>query len=213
MVLRCHDRGIAVMAMVTNVRDAQTVAAAGVDVVVAQGTEAGGHRSNWSEGAEEAGTLVIVPRIVDAIDRPVVAAGGIVDGRGLVAALALGAAGVMLGTRFIATRESIAPDFFKQAVLAAGAGGTVVSAAFTGLPMRTLRNRFADDYGDAPILPPMLQSSAAEDIFKAAGQRGDAAYFPMPAGESAGLIHDLPSAADVIRGMVGDAARIAGGLR
>jgi nitronate monooxygenase len=213
MVERCHDRGVAVMAMVTNVRDAQTVAAAGVDVVVAQGTEAGGHRSNWSEGAEEAGTFVIVPRIVDAIERPVVAAGGIVDGRGLVAAFALGAAGVMLGTRFIATRESIAPDFFKQAVLAAGAGDTVVSAAFTGLPMRTLRNRFSDDYGDAPILPPMLQSSAAEDIFKAAGQRGDAAYFPMPAGESAGLIRDLPSAADVVRGIAADAARIAGGLR
>jgi len=207
MVARCRQHGVTVMAMVTNVRDARAVSDAGVDVVVAQGIEAGGHRSNWSDGAEEGGTMVIVPRIADAVSVPVVAAGGIVDGRGLVAALALGAAGVMLGTRFIATRESIAPDFFKQAVLAAGAGDTVVSAAFTGLPMRTLRNQFTNAYGDAPVLPPMLQSSAAEDIVRAAGQRGDAAYFPMPAGESAGLIDDVPSAADVVRRIVDEAAR------
>ena len=212
MVRRCHDRGILVMAMVTNVRDARAVADAGADIVVAQGTEAGGHRSNWSEGAEEAGTMVIVPRIVDTVSQPVLAAGGIVDGRGLVAALALGASGVMLGTRFIATRESIAPAFFKQSVLAAGAGDTVVSAAFTGLPMRTLRNRFTTEYGDAPVLPPMLQSSAAADIVKAAGERADATYYPMPAGESAGLIDDIPSAADVVRAIVDEAGRVIRGL-
>jgi nitronate monooxygenase len=208
MVDRCHTRGIKVMAMVTNVRDARAVADAGVDYVVAQGTEAGGHRSNWADGADEAGTMVIVPRIVEAVAQPVIAAGGIVDGRGLVAALALGAAGVMLGTRFIATRESIAPAFFKDAVLAAGPGGTAVSAAFTGLPMRTLASRFAAEYGDAPVLPPMLQSNAAEDIFKAAAAGGRADYFPMPAGESAGLIGDLPAAGDVVRNIADEAARV-----
>ena len=212
MVARCHDRGIRVMAMVTNVADARAVAAADVDVIVAQGTEAGGHRSNWTAGAEEAGTMVIVPRIVDSVKQPVVAAGGIVDGRGLVAALALGAAGVMLGTRFIATRESIAPPFFKDSVVNAGAGDTVVSSAFTGLPMRTLRNRYTEEYGRAPVLPPMLQSNAADDIFKAAAQRGDAQYFPMPAGESAGLIDDMPSAADVVRTIVREADEIARGF-
>jgi NAD(P)H-dependent flavin oxidoreductase YrpB (nitropropane dioxygenase family) len=156
--------------------------------------------------------MVIVPRIVDAVETPVLAAGGIVDGRGLVAALALGAAGVMLGTRFIATRESIAPDFFKRAVLAAGAGDTIVSAAFTGLPMRTLRNRFTAEYGEAPVLPPMLQSNAAEDIFRAAAERGDASYFPMPAGESAGLIDDLPPAATVVESLVSEAGRVIAGL-
>lgn len=152
--------------------------------------------------------MVIVPKIVDAVTAPVIAAGGIADGRGLVAALALGAAGVMLGTRFIATRESIAPAFFKAAVLAAGAGDTVLSRAFTGLPMRTLRNRFTIEYGDAPVFPPMLQSSAAEDIFKAAAERGDAEYFPMPAGESAGLVTDMPSAEDVVRTIVDEASQI-----
>jgi nitronate monooxygenase len=212
-VRRCHERGLKVIAMVTNVRDAHVVAAAGVDAIVAQGLEAGGHRSNWSDGADEAGTMVIVPRIADAVTQPVLAAGGIVDGRGLVAALALGAAGVMLGTRFIATRESIAPGFFKDAVVAAGPGDTAVSAAFTGLPMRTLRSRFASEYGEAPVLPPMLQSNAAEDIFKAAAQRGDAAYFPMPAGESAGRISDVPSAADVVRHIVEEAERVLAVLR
>lgn len=207
-VARCHQRGVRVMAMVTNVDDARANAAAGVDFIVAQGTEAGGHRPNWPPGTQEAGTMVIVPRIVDAVGQPVIAAGGIVDGRGMVAALALGAAAVMLGTRFIATRESIAPSFFKDAVLAADVGDTVVSKVFTGLPMRTLRNRFASEYGDAPVLPPMLQSNAAEDIFKAAAQRGNADYFPMPAGESAGLIGDMPSAADVVHAMVREANEV-----
>jgi NAD(P)H-dependent flavin oxidoreductase YrpB (nitropropane dioxygenase family) len=83
-----------------------------------------------------------------------------------------------------------------------------VSAAFTGLPMRVLRNAFASEYGDAPVLPPMLQSGAAEDIFRAAAARADARYAPMPAGESAGLIDDLPSAGDVVRNMADEADRI-----
>jgi nitronate monooxygenase len=212
MVARCHDRGVRVMAMVTNVDDARAVASAGVDFIVAQGTEAGGHRSNWRATTGEAGTMVVVPKIVDAVEQPVIAAGGIVDGRGLAAALALGASGVMLGTRFIATRESIAPPFFKEAVVAAGPGDTVVSSAFTGLPMRTLRNRFTAEYGEAPALPPMLQSSAAEAIFKRAGELGESAYFPMPAGESAGLISDVPSAADVVASIMDEASRTIAGL-
>ena len=212
MVDRCHERGVQVMAMVTNVDDARSVADAGVDVIVAQGIEAGGHRSNWRDAAGEAGTMVIVPRIADEVEQPVLAAGGIADGRGLAAALALGASGAMLGTRFISTRESIAPDFFKQAVLAAGAGDTVISSAFTGLPMRAIRNRFVAEYGDAPVLPPMLQSSAAEEIFRRAAERGEAEYFPMPAGESAGLISDLPSAAEVVASIIREARATIAGL-
>ncbi len=209
MTARCHDRGIRVMAMVTNVEDARAIADAGVDFVVAQGTEAGGHRSNWEtpgrSATDEASTMVVVPRIVGGVRVPVIAAGGIVDGRGLVAALALGAAGVLLGTRFIATKESIAPQYFKDAVLAAKPGDTVVSRAFTGLPMRTLRNAFVRDYGDAPVLPPLLQSSVTEDIFAAGAKRGDGEYASMPAGESAALIGDLPSAADVVRAIASEA--------
>jgi nitronate monooxygenase len=214
MVGRCQARGIRVMGMVTNVEDARALADCGVDVIVAQGTEAGGHRSNWTgERREEAATFVILPKIADAVSQPVLAAGGIVDGRGLVAALSLGASGVMLGTRFIATRESIAPDFFKDSVVKAGPGDTDVSPAFTGLPMRVLRNAFTAEYGNAPVLPPMLQSGAAEDIFKAAMGRSDARYAAMPAGESAGLITDLPSAADVVRRIVEEAERTLSALK
>lgn len=206
MVTRCHERGVRVMAMVTNAADARTVAEAGVDLIVAQGSEAGGHRSTWDPARRrEAGTMMVVPTIVDAVTQPVIAAGGIADGRGIVAALALGASAVMLGTRFIAARESIAPQFFKDAVLAAGAGDTVMSDAFTGLPMRVIHNRFTDDYAGSPVLPPMLQSNAAEDILKAAAQRGDREHFAMPAGESAGLIADAPPAADIVRRLVEEA--------
>ena len=199
------------MTMVTSVEDAVATAASGVDIIVARGAEAGGHRSIWRRGTGAGcggvGTMVLVPQVVDAVRQPVLAAGGIADGRGLVAALALGAAGAMLGTRFIAAREAIAPEFFKSAVVDAGSGDTVVSDAFTGLPMRTLRNRFATDYqaSGSPVLPAMLQANAAEDIYKAAAQKGDREYFPMPAGQSAGLISDMPGAGYIVRAIVEEA--------
>jgi nitronate monooxygenase len=214
MVERCHARGIKVMTMVTNVEDAKATAAAGADLIVAQGAEAGGHRSTWrqqpADRAAGIGTVALVPQVVDAVRQPVIAAGGIADGRGLVAALALGASGALLGTRFITAREAIAPEFFKTAVLNAGSGDTVLSDAFTGLPMRGLRNRFADEYAaaKAPVLPPMLQSNAAEDIYRAAAQKGDAEFFPMPAGQSAGLVDDLPPAGDIVRAIVDEAREV-----
>src|SRR5712691_10927031 len=121
VIRRCFERGIKIVAMVATVKDARVAAGAGVDVIVAQGFEAGGHRSTGAKtaSAENAatGTLALVPQIVDAVNVPVVAAGGIADGRGLAAALALGAAGILLGTRFVATRESMAEEFWKKALL------------------------------------------------------------------------------------------------
>ena len=117
LTARCRERGIKVVAMVATADDARAVAAAGVDVVVAQGSEAGGHRSTWvkrpTPESAGVGAMALVPQIVDAVDVPVVAAGGIADGRGLVASLVLGATGILLGTRFVATRESMAPEFWK----------------------------------------------------------------------------------------------------
>src|SRR5262249_42852354 len=125
LVTACHERGIQVMAMVTTVEHARTVERAGVDLIVAQGAEAGGHRSTWSKPARvetiSIGTLTLVPQVVDAVRAPVIAAGGIGDGRGLVASLALGASGALLGTRFVATREASVPEFQKKALLEAEA--------------------------------------------------------------------------------------------
>ena len=211
MVERCRRAGILVMAMVTTVDDARAVAASGVDLIVAQGGEAGGHRSTWKKPASAAAasvaTVVLVPQIVDAVTQPVIAAGGIADGRGVVAALALGAQGALLGTRFVASRESMAPAMYKRSLVAASSDDTRVTDTFTGLYARALRNTYMTEYeaSGAPVLPPLLQTKAAEDIYMAAAKRDDREYFPMWAGQSAGLIADLPGAGDVVRAIVREA--------
>jgi nitronate monooxygenase len=219
LVERCHRAGILVMAMVTSLADALLVAEAGVDIIAAQGSEAGGHRSTWTKPsaskAAGVGTMALVPQIVDAIDRPVVAAGGIADGRGVVAALALGAQGALLGTRFVATRESIAPQMYKDAVLAASSDDTRITEAFTGLPARVLKNAFVEEYdaSGAPVLPGLRQSRAAEDIVTAAAKAGNRNYFPLMAGQSAGLVGNLPSSSDVVAAIVSDARAALSKLR
>lgn len=209
-VRRCHERGIKVIAMATTVEDSRALAASGVDAIVAQGGEAGGHRSVWVQGrSPEAavGTLVLVPQVVDAVSVPVIAAGGIVDGRGLLAALALGAGGVMLGTRFVATRESMAPDFWKRALLERDGSETILSNAFTGLYGRVVRNTFADEYAASGThtLPALIHFHAAQDIYGAAVSKGNGDYFPLYSGQGLGLIHDLPGAAEVVGRIVEEA--------
>lgn len=211
LVARCHAAGVRVMVMVANVDDARAAGGAGVDIIVAQGAEAGGHRSTWRAAARaDVGTFALVPEIVDAVDVPVVAAGGIADGRGLVASRALGAAGVLLGTRFVATRESLAPDAWKQAILQSASDATTVTTAFTGLPARVLRNRFVRDYesSGAPVLPGLLQASLEQEIWKAARRENQPEYFPLYAGQSVGVIHDLPSAGDVVRRIMEEARAV-----
>jgi nitronate monooxygenase len=211
---RCHEHGIRVIAMAATVADAKTLEASGVDAIVAQGGEAGGHRSTWVKPATRdaacIGTIVLVPQVVDAVRVPVIAAGGIADGRGLVAAFALGAQGVMLGTRFLATKESLAPAFFKQAVLDRNSDQTLVTDVYTGLYARGLRNRFAEEYeaAGAPVLPPLVQTNAAQDVYIAAFLQSDGEHYPMLAGQGCGLITDLPSAAEVVRAIMAEAERV-----
>src|SRR5207245_10045797 len=193
----CHRPGIKVVGMVSTVGDARTAAAGGAEVIVAQGGEAGGHRSidgkPASPEATTVGIMALLPQVVDAVRVPVVAAGGIADGRGLVAALALGAAGALLGTRFVATREATAPEFQKKALLESEAEATVVTDAITGLWARYLRNTFTSEYAasGAPVFPALLQTRAAQDIFAHAAKEKDPAWFPMATGQSVGLIRDL----------------------
>jgi len=217
-VQRCHEHGIKVMAMVTTVDHARTVERAGVDIIVAQGGEAGGHRSTWvkpeSPGPVSIGTLALVPQVVDAVRVPVVAAGGIADGRGLVAALALGAAGALLGTRFVATRESIAPEFQKKALLEAEAEATTMTDAITGLWARYIRNTYVSEYdaSGAPVFPALIQSRAAQDIFGHAAKHAMPEWFPMATGQSVGLVHDLPGAGEVVGRIVREARAVLGRL-
>ena len=145
VVGRCHDHGVLVVSMCGKVRHAVAAVEAGCDIVVAQGTEAGGHTGTVA-------TLPLVPQVVDAVgDRvPVVAAGGIVDGRGLAAALALGADGVWVGTRFIATPEAHGVDGYKDVLLRTGEDGTVVTRAYTGKTCRVVANTYTRWWEDHP---------------------------------------------------------------
>ena len=214
MISRCHERGIKVMTMVTGVADARRAAEAGIDVIVAQGGEAGGHRSVGEKPAipelASVSTVSLVPQIVDAVSCPVVAAGGLADGRGLVAALALGASGILLGTRFVATREASAPDSWKAALIDSESEATTTTDVFTGLWARALRNRFIQEYQEtgAPVLPPLVQASATGDIRAAALTQQEREYFPMWSGQSVGLIHDLPGAGEVVHAIVQEAAQV-----
>jgi nitronate monooxygenase len=218
LVLRCRAQGIKVVAMVATVEDARAVVESGVDAVVAQGSEAGGHRSTWvkrpTPDAASVGTLALVPQIVDAVPVPVVAAGGISDGRGLAAALALGAVGILLGTRFVATRESMAPEFWKKSLLEREGDDTTITDAFSGLWLRALRNSYTARYqtSGAPVLPPLLQTRAAQDIVEEARRRGEGEYFPMLAGQGVGLIRDLPGAGEVVETIVREARAVLTGL-
>lgn len=224
LVERAHDGGALVSAMVTTVEEAVLVAERGVDVVVAQGAEAGGHRSTFDLGpggeAPLIGAMALVPRVVDAIGStgvPVVAAGGISDGRGLLAALALGAAGAQLGTRFLLARESGAHPAYKKRLLAATEADTVVTRAFTGRPARGLRNRFVEEYlrsGEEPLAWP-LQRAAAGDIYAASRAADDDDYSPMLAGQGAGMSTEERGAAEIVEGLVEEAvvvlSRLGGG--
>lgn len=214
LVAECHRRGIKVIAMVTTVADALTVEAAGVDAVVAQGAEAGGHRAHFEKPPSPergvVGTLALVPQLVDALHVPVIAAGGIADGRGLVAALALGATGALLGTRFVATRESMAFAAFKKALLEESGDDTSSTDAFTGRYARVLRTAFVERYGrsGAPVLPFPWQYLVAADIYREAVAGDHRDYFPLVAGQSVGLINNLPTAAEVVESVIREARAV-----
>jgi len=214
LVAECHRRGTKVIAMVTTVADAKTVEASGVDAVVAQGAEAGGHRAHFEKPPSPergaVGTLALVPQLVDSLRVPVIAAGGIADGRGLVAALALGATGVLLGTRFLATRESMAFAAFKKAVLEDSGEDTSVTDAFTGRYARVLRTAFVEHYAraGAPVLPFPWQYLVAADIYREAVARDHRDYFPLVAGQSVGLINNLPTAVEVVESVIREARTV-----
>jgi enoyl-[acyl-carrier protein] reductase II len=145
VVDRCHRGGVLVVNMCGKVRHAVAAVEAGCDIVVAQGTEAGGHTGSVA-------TMPLVPQIVDAVGGrvPVVAAGGIVDGRGLAAALALGADGVWMGTRFIATFEAHVVTGYREAIVAGRDDDTVITRAYTGKTLRAIRNAYTQHFEDHP---------------------------------------------------------------
>jgi nitronate monooxygenase len=217
LVERCHRLGIKVVAMATSIPDALALEESGVDAVVIQGAEAGGHRSHFAKPDDrnygQVGSMVLIPEAVDALRIPVIAAGGITDGRGLVAALALGASAVMIGTRFIATAESLADDAYKQAVLDAQSSETTITDVASGRYARMIRNRFTDGYGDAPTLPFGWQCSAVSELFERSRELEDSQHVALWAGQSAGRVHEIQSAESVIQSIVAEATEVSARIR
>lgn len=210
LVDRCHAQGTKVIAMVSTVEDALAVEASGVDAVVAQGAEAGGHRSHFAKPSDPGfglvGTIVLIPEIVDAVNIPVIAAGGITDGRGLAAAMALGAQAVMMGTRFLATRESLANPAYKKAVVDGSSSATTVTDTASGRYARVIRNRFTEETAGAVTMPFGWQGSATAELFDRARELNDPEHMALWAGQSCGLLDDLPGAEDVVKRIMREAS-------
>lgn len=208
VIRQCHDAGLLVINMCGKVSHAVQAVEAGCDIVVAQGTEAGGHTGRIA-------TMALVPQVVDAVGDqvPVVAAGGIVDGRGLAAALMLGAEGVWMGTRFIATPEARAVPGYKERLLAAHEDSTVVTRAFTGKTCRVLRNAYTETFersgAEALPFPGQFVKALEDGANHLGGDENTPGVDPdlefMPAGQGVGAIEDLIPAADLVAEIVADA--------
>jgi len=211
-VARAHDVGAKVTFMAGGVPEAVRAAEAGADVIIAQGSEGGGH-VGWQA------SLALIPMVVDAVAPiPVLAAGGIADGRGLAAALALGADGVLLGTRFLATKESPLHPNFKQAILDGDGHDTLLSEipdlaagrVWPGAMSRSRRNRFIERWAGREWALRQRQAEALASV-QAARKRGDIDEAPLSMGQDAGLIHDIPPAGEIVTRMVEEAERIVTG--
>lgn len=202
---QAHRLGMRVMALCGNVKQARDHAANGVDVVIAQGHEAGGHTGRI-------GGMVLIPAVVDAVAPTLVlAAGGIADGRGLIAALALGAAGVWMGTRFIATAEGYCHDNYKRKIVAIDEEGTVVTRAASGKPCRLIRNNFTREWEkrEQEIQPfPVQMARVGRAAAVRAREQGDIENGNAACGQSAGLIREVRSAREVIDAMIAEAEAV-----
>lgn len=198
----------------TTVAEGVALERARVDAIVGQGSEAGGHRGTFAPdtaSAERAlvGTLALIPQLVDAVRVPVIAAGGIGDGRGLLAALALGAAGAQMGTAFLACPESGAHPQHKAAVLSATDADTVITRAFSGRSARGIVNHFIEHMRphEAEVAPFPVQNALTRDIRQAAARADRGEYLSLWAGQAARLATARP-AAEVVRATVEQAERL-----
>jgi nitronate monooxygenase len=191
VIAECRTRGIVTMATITTIDEAIAAEQAGVDLIVASGFEAGGHRISFLRPAEESliGTVALIPTVVDRVKLPVIAAGGIADGRGIAAALSLGASGVQIGTAFLACDESAAPPIHRERLFSADAKYTGLTRAFTGRLARGLRNTLMVE-GDqmAEPLPYPAQGFFAGSFRQAAIQQGRWDLLSLWAGQAAPLL-------------------------
>jgi nitronate monooxygenase len=216
---RVRQTGAKIICSATSVAEARELEAAGCDAIIAQGSEAGGHRGMFlsDDVASQPGTMALVPQVVDAVDVPVIAAGGIADGRGIVAALALGAAAVQIGTAYLFCPESKVTALHRAALGQARDDQTVLTNVFTGRPARGIVNRLIREVGpmsaDAPQFP--LAANAAAPLRAAGEERGSTDWSPLWSGQAAALGHKMGreiGAGDLTVQLAADAAERLGAL-
>lgn len=198
---RLKEAGCRVFPVVASVAMARRLARLGVDGLIAEGCEAGGHIGELT-------TMALVPQVVDAVDRPVIAAGGIADGRGVLAALALGAQGVQVGTRFVCAQECIAHQRYKEMLIKAGGRDAVVSGRSTGHPVRCLKNQFWQEFSrleKAGADTTQLEALGAGK-YHAAAILGDVENGTVLAGQGVGLVTKIQPAAEIIAELFSGAA-------
>lgn len=192
-----HSAGVIVLGTATTVNEALELKKAGVDAVIAQGAEAGAHRASFLPPIEYGaiGTMALVPQVIDAVSLPVIASGGIMDGRGIVAAIALGAVAVQMGTAFLVSDEAALHDAYRNRLLTAREDETAITRAFSGRPARGIRNRFMTEVeeGAVPVPPYPVQNDLTGPIRRAAAQAGNADALSLWAGQGLRLIRPMPA--------------------
>lgn len=194
LLARVRATGAKILSSATTVAEARRLASRGVDAVIAQGREAGGHRGMFLDDDIEAqpGLIALLPQVVDAIDTPVVAAGGIADARGIAAAFALGAAAVQIGTAYLLTPQATISDLHRSALRAARDDQTRLTNLYTGRPARSLMTRFMRELGPmnpgAPAFP--LAAAASAPLRAAFEKRGLSDFSPLWSGEAAALARE-----------------------
>ncbi|MDT8901239.1 enoyl-[acyl-carrier-protein] reductase FabK [Selenomonadales bacterium 4137-cl] len=201
------ENGTRVIPVVASVALARRLERTGVDAVIAEGMESGGH-------VGEVTTMTLVPQVADAVKLPVIAAGGIADARGVVAAFALGAAGVQIGTRFVASQECTAHHDYKEVVVKAKERSTVITGLAGGHPVRVLDNKLAKEFAalDRRGAPPEEFDRLGAGTLKAAAVDGDIENGSVMIGQIAGMITEIKPAAAIIAEIIGDIPRVLAGL-
>jgi nitronate monooxygenase len=200
---RFKSAGTILVGTATNVHETIALAKAGADAVVAQGIEAGGHRGTFIGKYEKSmiGSMALLPQLVDAVDVPIIAAGGIMDGRGIAAALALGASGVQLGTAFLCTAECPVHDKYKDAIASHEADETMITKVFSGGAARGIANRFIEEQSDTSVLPFPFHNALTRPIRKVANETGEIDYTNLWCGQAGKLARRMTTV-ELVRHLV-----------
>ncbi|MCD6253183.1 MAG: nitronate monooxygenase [Thermotogae bacterium] len=198
---KLKEQGIRVAPVVSSDSLARMVERAGADLVITEGMECGGHIGDVT-------TMVLVPKVVDSVSIPVVAAGGIADGRGFLAALALGAEGIQMGTRFVASVECEAHENYKKMILKASIRDAVVTGAKLGHPARVIKNVFAKQVQKLEVEDPMKAEEILVGSLRCAFLEGDTKNGSFMAGQVSGLIDEIKPVKEIIEGVVEEARRL-----